>query len=114
MIISLSSQHFNNNLYRTFLIRLETQFLFSPWCFVVCIFIINFSRHYLFFIIYKLHANLKINIFVFKGMAGGSLSKCQSPPPVITQTRRTATPDNPDPAEVITEVNINTHSILVH
>jgi len=41
-------------------------------------------------------------------MASGSLSKCQSPPPVMTQARRTITPDNPDPAEVITEVNIKT------
>jgi hypothetical protein len=42
-------------------------------------------------------------------MASGSLTKCQSPPPVMNQTRRTVTPDNPDPAEVITEVNIKTH-----
>lgn len=34
-----------------------------------------------------------------------SLSKCQSPPPVTAQMRRAVTPDNPDPAEVITEVN---------
>lgn len=38
-------------------------------------------------------------------MAGGSLSKCQSPPPVTNQTRTTVCPDIPDPAEVITEVN---------
>lgn len=37
-------------------------------------------------------------------MAGGSLSKCQSPPPVPNLIRRTATPENPNPAEVITEV----------
>lgn len=43
-------------------------------------------------------------------MAAGSLSKCQSPPPVPSQIRRTVTPDNPDPAEVITEVNIKTRS----
>lgn len=44
--------------------------------------------------------------FSVVGMAGGNLSKCQSPPPVTTQTRRTVTPDNPDPAEVIVEVNV--------
>lgn len=44
-------------------------------------------------------------------MATGNLTKCQSPPPVMNQTRRTVTPDNPDPAEVITEVNIKTYLI---
>lgn len=44
--------------------------------------------------------------------SGGNLSKCQSPPPVTTLTRRTVTPDNPDPAEVITEVNIMIISIF--
>lgn len=58
-----------------------------------------------------LHTNLKFNIFSPTGMASGSLSKCQSPPPVMTQARRTITPDNPDPAEVITEVNIKTRLI---
>lgn len=48
-----------------------------------------------------------IIIITFAGIASGSpsLSKCQSPPPVTAQMRRAVTPDNPDPAEVITEVN---------
>ncbi|XP_022161315.1 rap guanine nucleotide exchange factor 4 [Myzus persicae] len=57
--------------------------------------------------IWDKHSNLMKDLIASNklrnGMAGGSLSKCQSPPPVMTQARRTITPDNPDPAEVITE-----------
>jgi len=59
--------------------------------------------------IYGIHTNFKFNFLFSAGMASGSLSKCQYPPPVMTQARRTITPDNPDTAEVITEVNIKTH-----
>lgn len=69
----------------------------------------GFFPHFFFFQFIGAHAN-SINrhyYFCVTGIAGGNLSMCQSPPPVPAQTRRTVTPDNPDPAEVITEVNIN-------
>ncbi|XP_015366175.1 PREDICTED: rap guanine nucleotide exchange factor 4-like [Diuraphis noxia] len=57
--------------------------------------------------IWDKHSNLMKDLFASNklrnGMASGSLAKCQSPPPVMSQTRRTITPDIPDPAEVITE-----------